>query len=656
MTALSVNPKILIFLFSAIGLITLPHVANLPIPIFAFFSALFIWRFGCIWQPKLLAPKKLLFLLTLSSFGLLFSQYQSILGRDAGTSFFILALGLKLMEINSERDLYLITYLAFIVAGSQFLYQQSILMGVYSLFVCIVLIATLVIINTPKPNTVTALKKSGSIMLQALPMTVILFVLFPRLEAPRWMIFQESSQSLTGLSEQLEPGAISKLGLSDELVFRVKFKGEIPPPKQRYWRGPVYGHTDGKRWNITRHQSVVAKHQAKLDFSGSGYEYKLMMEPQTKNWVFALDMPNKFPATLRQISTYQLVSMKNSQQRAEYQLSSNVNYNTGYLTKTEFKLNTQLPVRDPSVKIRQLIQQLGANKSNPEVFIKNLLNHFRTEKFHYTLTPPLMGARPIETFLFEQRRGFCSHYATAFVYLMRVAGIPARVVGGYQGGKINPVGGFLEVRQANAHAWTEVWIENQGWVRFDPTAAIAPERIEQGVNIEQQIAAGSANFSSINIDNSALSLLKNANMLLQSMDYSWQRWVINYNTSNQNRFLDSLGIGDLRSLFFWMLGLIAVVTIVLALILFPAYKIKQDPILRLYLRFCKKLSKVKLIRQPHETASAFAQRAIIELPAQQVQIQQITELYLTLRYSNKTELQTFKQLKQHVQQFKIQSK
>ncbi|HEY5141585.1 MAG TPA: DUF3488 and transglutaminase-like domain-containing protein, partial [Methylococcales bacterium] len=416
---------------SSIGLIALPHITHIPNAVFAFFYLLLSWRFIGIWKPNWLPDKLTIFFLTVCGLALLYSQYQGILGRDAGTRLFVTALALKLLEIKSERDLYLITYLAFIVAASQFLYEQSLLMAAYILFVCCVLLATLVCINSKRPQTGAALKTASLIIVQALPMAAVIFVLFPRVEAPKWMLINESHQAKVGLSDSMEPGSISNLGMSDELVFRVKFTGALPPPEQRYWRGPVLSRTDGKRWT----QVQDMRFGQFLDnpvFKGSAYQYTLLMEPQDKNWVFALDMPAEFSLSLSRNANYQLIASENPDKRAEYKITSYPNYNTGYITRTEFKDTTQLP-GEPSAKIKQLVKQLQGFDRTPEHFINRLLNHFRIENFHYTLTPPLMEAYPIETFLFETRYGFCSHYAAAFVYLMRVAHIPDRVVTGYQG-------------------------------------------------------------------------------------------------------------------------------------------------------------------------------------------------------------------------------
>ncbi|MCX7096720.1 MAG: DUF3488 and transglutaminase-like domain-containing protein [Methylococcales bacterium] len=646
------NKNILIFLLASIGLIVFPHIANIPISFFIFFYFLLGWRFISIWKPTWLPNKLLVFLLTALGIALYYSEFQGIFGRDAGTRLFITALGLKLMEIKTGRDLYLITYLAFIVAASQFLYEQSLLMGAYILFVSCVLLATLVTINSSKPEALVALKTAGLIIVQSLPMAVILFVFVPRLEAPKWALFNEPRQTKMGLPDSMEPGSISDLGMSDELVFRVKFKGALPPPRQRYWRGPVLSYTDGKKWSQVSNMRF-GRYLDKLVLKGQPYQYTLLMEPQNRPWVFALDMPAEFSQTLRRNAHYQLITQENPNIRAEYSLTSYTDYNTGYLTRTELKDTTQLP-SPPSSKIDQLVKQLHGFDSPQEQFIQQLLNHFRKEDFHYTLTPPLMEENPIETFLFETRRGFCSHYAAAFVYLMRAAHIPARVVTGYQGGELNQTGDFLEIRQADAHAWAEVWLEHKGWVRFDPTAAIAPERIERGIDTDQLVPGGAISYAPTSAAaQEALNWLKQTRQLWSTIDYKWQRWVINYDNKNQASFLSSLGIADIKTMVYWMVGTIAAITALLSWILLYQKQKTIDPIMRTYNRFCKKLAKRGLIRGNSEGAKDFAARANQTLPEHASTINHITALFIKLRYGKNARPEDLALFNRRVGKFKI---
>ena len=644
------NKSVLIFLLTSIALITLPHISHIPMTIFGFFYVLLSWRFIGIWKPNLLPNKWQVFLLMLSGIVLLYSQYKGVLGRDAGTRLFIMALGLKLLEIKSTRDLYLIIYLAFIVAASQFLYEQSLLMAAYILFVCSVLLATLISINSNKSNPSAALKRASLLIVQALPMAIVLFVLFPRVDPPKWQFFTEKQQAKSGISDSMEPGSLSDLGLSPELVFRVKFNGELPPPDKRYWRGPVLSYTNGRKWTQVTNM-YYGRYLDTPVFNGPAYQYTLLMEPQKKNWVFALDLPDNFSYPLSQNANYQLITSENPDKRAEYKITSHLDYNTGYLTKTEFKDSTQLPAV-PSDAIKQLVTQLKGFESSPEQFINQLLKHFRDEDFHYSLTPPLLDDKPIESFLFKTHYGFCSHYAAAFVYLMRVAHIPARVVTGYQGGELNKVGQFLEIRQADAHAWAEVWLENKGWIRVDPTATIAPERVEQNVNIDQLVAGGIINYFPLSENaQQTLDWLKQSQQLWHNLDYSWQRWVINYDNRYQANFLLTLGIANLKAMLYWMVATLSLITALTSLFLLHQKQTTIDPVLRIYQRYCKKLAKQQLHKADNEGAKDFSQRVKNLLPQQTNAIDQITQMFIKLRYGKDPTPEDFKHFKAMVSAF-----
>lgn len=647
-----INNHVLLFLLASIGLIALPHITHIPAPLFAFFILLLGWRFLAVWKKTWLPGNIWLFVITLTGIALIITQHQGILGRDAGTSLFITALGLKLLEIKKPRDIYLAIYLSFIVAATQFLYLQNIFMAAYIIAVSCVLLGTLICINSRTPKTFAALKAAAVIVLQAMPMMVIIFILFPRVESPRWLLFDKQQSAISGLSDSMEPGSISKLGMSPELVFRVKFSGPIPPPSQRYWRGPVLSFTDGKRW--TRSKNLYfGKFLDRPKFFGTPYRYTLMMEPQTHDWVFALDLPADFSMPLRRNANYQLLTSERFDQRAEYKITSYPAYNTGYITKTEYRDNLQLPGK-ASAKINALVASLHGFDQPAEKFIQNLLRHFHQGGFFYTLFPPPMHDNPIEDFLFKYRAGFCGHYAAAFVYLMRVAGIPARVVNGYQGGEYNALGNFLEVRQANAHAWAEVWLQNRGWVRVDPTAAIAPERVEQNVNIAEQLATGEVSFSPDSANAGMLTAwLKQGKFLWNSVDYSWQHWVLNYNSRNQARFLSALGIDNIRDMMYWLVAFSGLLTALLAWLILPGRMQPEDRVQRIYNRFCKKLAKAALVRNAGEGPVDFARRASTAKPPLADSIAAITELYIKIRYGRSAHENDLQKLQKLVRALRV---
>lgn len=642
------RPPVLIFLLGSLWLIVLPHAWNIDPFVFGFFNILLAWRFMGIWKPNWLPNKFILFLLTCCGFALLYQQNLGVFGRNAGTVIFVVALGLKLLEIRATRDLYFIAFLAFVVASTLFLYQESMAMAVYIAAVCLSLLTTLVIINMHGVDIRKALKTAGTILLQAVPLGITFFILFPRLDAPHFSFLQDKTQVKTGLSETLEPGAISDLALSDELVFRVKFNGAIPPQARRYWRGPVFSLTDGKKWLPSVKRNMPAD-KAPIVYKGEPYQYTLLMEPQAKDWVFALDMPAAFSAPLKMSAEYQITTDAATSQRAEYALQAYADYNTGELNAIERTESLQLPpVIAP--EITALVQQLHGFEVEPSAFIRQVMDHFRTQQFYYSLSPPLMEEKPIETFLFKTKTGFCSHYATAFVYLMRVAHIPARVVSGYQGGDINELGSFLEIKQADAHAWTEVWLKDKGWVRVDPTVAVAPERVEQGVNVEKQINSGAVNFD-LGHSSVTANLAKQLRQAWQNADYSWQRWVINYHNASQAKFLEAFGLNNISNMLAWLLAIISTLTFGLYGWLTRQPAQKRDPATMLYQQFTAKLAKVSHPKSATETPNAFAARVSFQYPELTTAITGITAHYLHIRYGKNPAIDALQQLKQQVKAF-----
>jgi transglutaminase-like putative cysteine protease len=643
-----------ISLLSALALIVFPHAYHIPPSPIGYFYLLLVWRFIGIWKPQILPKRLILTLLTLCGLALLYQQHQGFFGRDAGTSLFVTALGLKLLEMKSEREIYLINFLTFIVASSQFLFTQNILMAFYILLVCSVLLAMLVRINSRLLPIRTALSYAGWLLLQAIPLAVVLFILFPRVDPPRWLLFDDH-QAKSGLSDFMEPGSISSLVLSDELVFRVKFAGALPPVQHRYWRGPVLTYTDEKRWTQAP-QSSLQKTPEPPKFLGQAYRYTLLMEPQDKNWVYALDLAAEFSAPLQQNANYQLIAKDPTNKRAEYSITSYPSYNTGALPIWELQQALQLPEAISSA-LKQFSRQIGGGDKSPEAYSQALLSYFRSENFHYTLTPPLLDEKPIETFLFQTREGFCSHYASAFVYLMRIAGIPARVVTGYQGGEWNDVGQFLEIRQSDAHAWAEVWLAQRGWMRVDPTAAIAPERIERSINPAQLVSGALIQYLPNSSQASAsLNWFRHARQLWSHVDYNWQRWVINYDNKQQKRLLSNWGVDTLKTMVYWLIGLASLIIAMLSAVLLYQRPKPKDKAVLIYQKFCQKLSRQGVSRNTGEGPKDFALRCNKLFPAYAKEIERISETFVHLRYQKATdsfskELKHFDSL---VKRFKIQ--
>lgn len=644
-----------LLLFS-VFFVALPHAFHLEAPVFLFFSALVLWRFVAGLRPAWQPGRTLLFFLTLAGGLLVYLQYHRFWGRDGGAALFLVGLGLKLMEMKTRREVYLTVYLAFFVALTQYLFSQTIPMALYTLVAVGLGVAVLIGTNAGPVLALPELgRRSVRLLAQALPIMAVLFVFFPRIPGPLWKLPDEERAGKTGLSDVIEPGSVSRLGQTSEPAFRVDFQGEPPPPALRYWRGPVFWHTDGVRWTLPRERT--AEPRPAPEFSGAAYRYLVTLEPHQRRWVFALDLPAEFPAELALTPEFLLLAKENLADRRQYPLVSRPKLKAGPLQPQERKQGLQLP-READPRIGQLVARWRGDSAEPGEIVRRALAHFHDEPFVYTLNPPLTENHPVETFLFETRRGFCEHYATAFVILMRVAGIPARVVTGYQGGLWNPVGRFLEVRQADAHAWAEVWLPGEGWTRVDPTAAVAPERIEQGVDFEQQAAAGEVRFNpATGTPASRISGLsrwaRQARLLWASVDHAWNLWVLAYDPESQKRFWESLGIIDWRGLLAWLGGLLALCGAAAAVAFWPRRKATVDPAVRAYGRFLSKLARHGLVKALGEGPLDFAHRAAAAQPEAAADIRRITDLFLELRYGKAAHPADLERLRRRVRMFRI---
>lgn len=622
-------------LLASVLLVAIPHATHLSHGIMAFFGLLIAWRFANLHGKVRLPSPALFFVLTVTGAGVVFGEYHRFYGREAGASLLVVGLGLKLMELKSRRDAYLLVFLGFLVASTQYLFSQSIPMAVYTLAIVVLLVTNLISLNCGDGLPLPAqLRLAGVMVAQAIPIMLVLFVFFPRVMGPLWTLPEDRRISTSGLSDTLEIGSITRLGLSQELAFRVDFEGPLPPPQQRYWRGPVFWHSDGQRWTLPLEIPLPPQRDASRH--GPAYRYTMTIEPHHQRWVLAMDLPSQFSSELTQTAEYLLLSKDKIDARRQFQLVSHPAYNTGGLTEREKRLGLQLP-RRISERTRALVADWQSKDSPPEGVVRLALDYFHEQPFVYTLNPPPTTGDPLDSFLFSTRRGFCEHYATSFVILMRIAGIPARVVTGYQGGQWNTVGNFLEVKQADAHAWAEVWLADKGWTRVDPTESVAPGRIDHGLDIEAQLVAGEIRF---NADEGAVLgqgwLLRNswrqARMAWASVDHAWDRWVLSYSPKKQAKLFARLGIGGRRDLALWLSGIFAVVLTLATRLILRQRQARPDKAMQLYTIFLQKMARHGFSKLPQEGALDFSRRIDRLKPEDAAVVQQITETFLRLRY------------------------
>ncbi len=447
----------------------------------------------------------------------------------------------------------------------------------------------------------------------------------------------------------MSPGRISQLSDNTSVAFRVKFNSAIPATNKLYWRGPVMWNFDGYNWTSPSNERMAI---TSYKFTGLGEktDYSITLQPHNNYWLFALDLPSILPNRSRLSANMQLLSMSPVQKLKRYQLNSYTHYILPAYSQITMQRYLNLPEsysNEPGsslYKSRRLIQQLKDSTSNQQT-VKNVLNYFATQNFFYSRTPPLLYNNPIDEFLFDTKRGYCEHYASSFTVLMRLAGIPARVVTGYQGGEINPIDNYMTIRQSDAHAWSEVFIKEKGWIRIDPTAAIPPGNIE---NTADALRLNSSLKKPAHLfESSWLSQhMKQMRFAWDAVNNRWNQWILGYNNKRQKAFFAAIGIPEItwQGLSQLLFSILAVLTGLLAFIVFSKPSKKQNEVQNNYLKFLKKLKKYNLVKIKSEGAHNFGQRIIIKLPEHKNTIEQITLLYQQLRYEkyNEKQLKLFK--------------
>ena len=632
------RPALNSLLISAL-LASAPHVHRLPLWLTLVCAGGFAWRFA-IHTYGWAAPSRLVRLaLTLLVFTATLAHYGTFLGRDAGTGLLASLLALKLLELRTRRDSLVAVLLCYLLLLTAFLYEQPLWLALYGLLTIWSSLVTLVLLNQPRlQNLRYGLRLSGRLLLKAAPLALAMFVLFPRIEGSLWGLPSAGSTAVTGLSEFLQPGSVHRLISSDAPAFRVEFEGEAPAPAQMYWRTLVLSQTDGARW--WRGDRRPAGKVGTFTRTGAPVKYRITLEPNNRPWLPALDLPLYAPPRAWVLSGHVFEHRRAVRERLSYTLVSYPRYHTGALSAGERAAALQLP-ESLSGRVRALAQRWRANASVDIDVARAALAYFRDEPFFYTLTPPLLGSDAVDEFLFSARRGFCGHFASAFVTLMRAAGIPSRIVQGYLGGEYNPAGKYWIVRQSDAHAWAEIWVPQQGWLRVDPTAAVAPERVELGIDAVRQLELTGVELGRLPTE--ALrqlialgwfaSSLRTVNWYWDATNLAWHRWVLGFDRQQQQRLLSSLHLPALswRGLLLLLALALACGLLILA-VLTRRGRGAGDPVQMQYRRYCDKLAGVGLCRAAGEGALSFAQRTCKERPDLKTEVESITELYLRLRY------------------------
>jgi protein-glutamine gamma-glutamyltransferase len=610
---------------------------------------LLIWRFIAEWRLYPPPPPYIKITITLFTALSIYLSFNTLVGYEAGSALLAMLMILKLFEIRGHRDGIILISIGYFILAIHFLFNQSIFMGGYLVVSTLILTLSLMLIFH-QPHKIAdialALRQTSTIFLQTLPLVILLFLFFPRISGPLWGMPQPSTTATTGLSDQLNFGSISDLVDSTAIAFRVEFVDQTTPPDLHhlYWRGPVLVSTDGRRWFRSDSPFFTRFQSSSLDLSEPDSVLQLVqnitLEPSRGNWLPVLDWPTQIssPGAYLHPVTLNAIQRNSISHRIIYSATSAIDFsvdNSHYLDKSDFIRHTALP-SGLNPQSHRLAQEIWQRSSDSTSYINAVLAHFNQLPFYYTRQPSLLLSKDaVDEFLFSSRQGFCEHYAVAFTTLMRAAGLPARVVTGYQGGIWNSVGNYLTIRQSDAHAWSEVWIDElQQWQRVDPTTAIPASRVLspldlQRINRDPSITMDLPSFLS--------SPIMALNQYWDNLNLNWQKWIIGFNTSRQQQFLNSIGLSSFNFQFLFItitiLILLAVTILWIIIYHFQQKSLQPTPVQRIYLRFVKKMTKVGIPPMLNEGCSSYLERIQIQRSDLYSEVAEICRLYHLLRYA-----------------------
>ena len=644
-----------LWLLAGLAMALLPHLGRLPWLLILPAAVLLGWRLGFELKLARLPPRLLRWLLVGLALAATWASYHTLIGRQAGVALLIIMLCLKLMEMDKPRDVAIVIGLSYFVVITVFLFDQSLRTGAYMLLVVTLLTTALTAFSRgpSAANQDANLRLALTLLVQAAPLAVLLFVLFPRIPGPLWHLPDDSSSAGTGLSDSMSPGNISRLSDNDAVAFRVRFEGELPPSQQLYWRGLALTVFDGRTWRNPNeaHRGRSPLRAADYTAIGEPVRYAVTLEPHQRRWLFALDTPATVPERSYLSADFELIAHDSVKTLRQYRLRSYPDYRLEATHPPRDFRYLRLP-QDTAPRARILASQLRAESASDAVYVQRVLDFIRRQPFYYTRQPPLLTGDPVDEFLFDSRQGYCEHYASAFTVLMRAAGVPARVMTGYLGGEPNPLGDYFMVRQSDAHAWSEVWLRGRGWVRVDPTAVIPPQRVEDQADLERIAPGYAARLQ--DAPDWAKQMWRQMGYGWDRVNDAWNQWIIGYNQHTQSHFLAKLGLGevDWRRMVRWLFLGLALVVAILALRLFRRHPLRGDAVSEAYARFCRKLAQRGLPRGAAEGAETYAERVSEARPELAPQVGHITALYLRLRYARSQPRNGLSHLQQAVRRFR----
>ncbi|MDD5300944.1 MAG: DUF3488 and transglutaminase-like domain-containing protein [Gallionella sp.] len=638
-------------LLLSVLMVIAPHASHLPLWVSSLCVTMLLWRAYLTFSGNALPKRWLLTLITVASLGGIAVNFYALFGREAAVTLLMLMVTLKLLELRAARDAMVLIYMSCFIVITNFFYSQSIPTALYMIATLAVVVTTWIHLHAPNIALKPRLRTAAILLLQAIPLTLILFVLFPRIQGPLWGLPQDAFAS-SGLDDKMAPGSLSRLSLSDAVAFRVNYADKPPARDQMYWRGPVLWHFDGSTWTPGRTIHSVAPQFTELD---KAVDYSVTLEPHNKTWLFTLDMPDKISVPASLTHDFQVLGKEPVNSRLRYEARSHLGFHAN-VREAAWQIQRALqlpPALNPQAL--QLAATWRGDGANDAAVVRNALSYFNRQGFQYTLEPPPLGVNGIDDFLFTTKKGFCEHYASAFVFLMRAAHIPARVVTGYQGGEFNYIGNYYIVRQSDAHAWAEVWLSGQGWVRVDPTAVIAPARVQTNVAAAVPNETAALPFMARMVSNPP-AWLSNLRLNWDMLAFRWNQWVLGYNTERQFAFLTSLGM---KAITWQNMAIIMTSGIWLVIGLFALFMLRHlfarqpDKVQAAWLRLCRKLAKAGLPRAAHEGAQDYSIRIAAARPELAATLHDLAARYIALRYGAVQDEQAQREFLQRAAALKI---
>lgn len=527
--------KAMMWVSAAIAITLLPMLPELAPEIAAFAVLPLLWHAWRLHQGSFQPPPRLVqFAFVGVALATTLLRFGSIFGKQAGVALLAMLVGLKLLESRNRRDAHITLQLCFFIQLGYFLIQQNGLTAAFALGACAVSITALLFVERPSTQLAPALRTSAGLIVTAIPLTAVLFLLFPRIDTPLWGMPKDSHSASTGLSDSMRPGSIAELSQSSAIAFRVEFQGPPPAPPLRYFRGPVLTEFNGQEW-----RPASPQRPPRVDSpSGPVTDYVITLEPHQQRWLLALDRAVAGPDQTLD-ADYVLLARDPIRARVRVPLKSVVGETVGNALRESERMRALALPPDLNPRTRAEGRRIRDTYPSHNDRVIAATRFFLDARLAYTLSPPPLGLNTADEFLFETQRGFCEHFASAYVILMRAAGIPARVVTGYQGGEINPVDQTLVVRQSDAHAWAEIWMDGRGWVRQDPTAIAAPRRIADGLNAalpdEEPVPF---------LTRADAAWLRTLRDRAEAVTHAWNVWVLGYNKQRQESLLKSLGFKE----------------------------------------------------------------------------------------------------------------